>query len=246
MLASIGFHLKHMLKRKRVPSTKVWEKFGFKTRSAIEQHVRSIIAGHSKKDDAARLTAAEETFFMNVIVAHHPNGTAKLDAMTAGFSHVEVRPAPSSRNYCFYLVPVDGRAVDISWVKALNGAGGYERAAVARAAREAVKDTMTAFRRTCNATVCGICETKLRTNAGDGVGTDVPHVDHAFPQFVFILDSWLALQKSDVVLSTLENSDGEGRQFIDARTASSFKDYHDSNCSLRLVHASCNLKRKRV
>ena len=235
-----------MLKRKRVPSTKVWEKFGFKTRSAIEQHVRSIIAGHSTKDDSARLTAAEETFVMDAIVAHHPNGAKKLEAMTAGFSHVEVRPAPSSRNYCFYLVPVDGRAVDISWVKALNGAGGYERAAVSRAAREAVKDTMTAFRRTCDATMCGICETNLRTNAGDGVGKDVPDVDHESPQFVFILDCWLALQHSDVVLTTLENADGEGRQFMDARTAASFKDYHDSVCRLRLVHASCNSRRKRV
>ena len=100
--------------------------------------------------------------------------------------------------------------------------------------RELVEDEIAKFRGTQTrngALVCELCGCE-----GNGKGF---HVDHYYPQFVEIRDSFIKEEGLEFEEATIE------RFKFDEELRRRWRDYHNSKCRLRILCANCNLRRKR-
>jgi len=85
---------------------------GIPTKGALVEKIRSIVAR------TVRIVATDDTEFMRKVFSHHYEW---IDKQGCGVHHLEVRNNGTTRG--FWIVRIDGSAIDISWVVALRDNG---------------------------------------------------------------------------------------------------------------------------
>jgi hypothetical protein len=121
--------------------------------------------------------------------------------------------------------------IDISWVVAVT-CKPSEESDKKLAARNEIAYQISEFRKQNTQSVCELCGEEM-TDA------DAKHVDHTAP--FDLLFYWFFKD-----ITNAESRDtGIRREFVDRRLAERWQKYHRENARLRMVHATCNLKRGR-
>lgn len=167
------------------------------------------------------------------IIERHPRAAEKL----AGVERIDVTRREVAGNVYpeLWLRTADGETRDCSWRACVLGASSDDLD-VRRAMRFAVRDQIAAARDEAPPyATCYLC--------GNGLGDSISdtHVDHVepFEDMATTFISWYGLPTSLVQLPQggVDIPDGEWREH--------WRSYHYFLAELKVVHASCNLRRGR-
>jgi hypothetical protein len=194
------------------------------SKSELRERIRSIVA---RTPD---IVGPDDMLFMIAVLRHHYEWVEKCGC---GMSHLEVRSNGPTRG--FWIVRIDGTAIDISWVIAIKTDGApTQKESVTAAARQAVRSQVIAA--TSNG-LCALCNTQIASN-------EKTHVDH-INYFSVILKNWMA--ESGLLWDDVKTVNIDTYCVIEDLTLrNAWRDYHRKHAELRVVHARCNLTRERA
>lgn len=205
--------------------------YKFPTKKSAEEAIKEVLHGSPLNTPLT----GEAFGLIRALLDNHHDAAAKIGA---GVSQIEVRIIEFGARG-FWIVRVDGSAVDFSYRVALNGAPS-SRANVTAALRWEIQDQIDRFRDEAfskGAVVCPLTNQPLhRGNA---------HVDHVTDfaemadKLVEAVGGWDALEVECV------GETGARRQLKDRQIAQVWQLYHERMATLRLVHKSANLARRR-
>lgn len=217
----------------------------WKTQKAAEQHFREIRDRHPLRtpiDDAqdhADLMALLERFD-----AAHAEEDSQIGC---GVDHFDVRMNYGSGGATkgFWVIRVDGTETDFSFIWAVKGTPKPEVQEFADACRAAVMADLHAAKREFfakhgDADGCVPCEI-----TGKLVSIDDAHVDHAFPTFGALVQSFKAARQwhrgipPGVLTHPQDNQTTTA--FVDPDVADAFRAFHHAAASLRVIAKGQNL-----
>jgi hypothetical protein len=218
-----------MTKRK---TDKWWlAELNINTKKQLMEGVRAIV---DKYRDNQVLNPFDEVWILKIL-RHHSEYKQKVGC---GIQHLEVRTnkTPQGTSRGFWIVRKDGTAVDISWCVALNPQGCLSiKQNVANAARYEVHPQIREHRTHGECDVCSECQQPMSKRE------DV-HVDHV-NTFDSLLNQFMQehdLRHEQIIVEDL----GLQSQFEDRTLGCKWQNFHREHATLRIIHASCNLKRK--
>lgn len=207
----------------------------FKTQKETESYVRHLLLEleQSKEVDSN----SEKWPFLFSLIERHPDSIEKKGTGILRFlvgrsveGHVELN-----------LLRTDNTQVDISWKKCISGKATSELSNLKAAMRVQVQNQIDDFKYSnfLPEGICEICNATLNTPKS-------VHVDHVvhFDSLVgdFLKDNPdYPKQFDDEPLTNKAKFKIE-----DLSYAENWSNFHQENASLRLVHGSCNLRRKKA
>jgi hypothetical protein len=214
----------------------------FQTKASLRKALAEIIESRSP---SSRLNRTEETLFREVL-AWHPDATKKCGP---GIRAIRVERHPVFRSPVLVLERTDGTMTDVSYLTAIAriGRSGNDNGRVphsvvrnnfSRAAREAIRPQIEAFRRMAQAAVADPCG-RVRCAATHALlPQNATDVDHEPPwDFASILAAFVA--KRQIVVAQVEIlgfEDGSTRRyFADPTLAEDFADFHQKRAQLRII-----------
>jgi hypothetical protein len=213
----------------------------FQSKKEAQEYFRMEI---SSRDVGTEITSQEE-FFADIrsLIERHPEREQKVGVGIEAF----IVRLDDNRNKMLWLRRTDGSSTDFSYITCIRGNGMSLRQEFAEAARKTVEPHITEFRddyvrRFMNPDGQIPCEeTGVLMNIKDS------HVDHFPVTFQTLVDQFL--DQTSIGLTRNILSAPADRQthtsFVCPKTAAMFLDFHRSNATLKVVHKTVNLKRKR-
>lgn len=179
----------------------------------------------------------EDFDFILLVLRMHPNYRQKIGK---GISKITVQKDPRYKSRCFYIHRKDGTMTDFSFVKCLYPPNNFS--VFIKCLRISVEPYIIEYRNNIlQKNDCVVCP-----ESGDILSLHYCHVDHVYPKtFLQIVYDFIDTHNVDwTSYNYVENTDmmigpkmESGRDVL-----SMFYDYHKSECNLRLVSPSTNLK----
>lgn len=219
----------------------ILERRSFQSQKEAQEYFRMEI---SSREVGTEITRQDE-FFTDVrsLIERHPERDQKVGVGIEAF----IVQLDDNRNKMLWLRRTDGSSTDFSYITCIRGTGMSLRHEFAEAARQAVKPHITEFRddyvrRFVNSDGQIPCE-----ETGVMMDIENSHVDHFPVTFQTLVDQFLAqteiIPTRDILTAPADRQ--THTCFVCSKTASMFLDFHRSHATLKVVHETVNLKRKR-
>lgn len=214
----------------------------FQSRASLRKTLTAIV---ESREAGSRLSGTEDALIREV-VGWHPDATTKIGP---GIRSFRVERHPTFRSPMLVLERTDGTETDFSYLSAIAQIGkpandnarmssSVTRASFIRAAREAIRPQIEAFRRAAQTAVadplgrmrCEVTDALLSPNAVD--------IDHDRPwDFASIAEAFVA--EHELVIAQVKImgfEDGSTRRyFADPKMAEGFADFHLKRARLRVI-----------
>lgn len=174
----------------------------------------------------------EDRELLEALIERHPEAARKKGSGIQSFFVAGAWP----KGVCFWLRRNDGTTDNFSFVQCLDGSPTL-RTKLRMACRNAIQDSMQAFKQAAFTTGTAKCEA-----TGKELVWANAHVDHIEP-FYLIADSWIegtGVTEADL---SKDSDGGFGESFTDQRLVASFRAYHDERAKLRVVSVFVNLSK---
>lgn len=214
----------------------------FQSKSSLRKTITAIV---KFREAGSRLNGTEDALVREV-VGWHPDATTKIGP---GIRSVRVERHPTFQSPMLVLERIDGTETDFSYLSAIAQIGkpandnarmpsSVTRASFIRAAREAIRPQIEAFRRAAQTAAadplgrvrCEVTGALLSQHAVD--------VDHELPwDFASIVKAFVSERElvfAQVDIRGVENG-STGRYFADPKLAEAFANFHLKRARLRVI-----------
>lgn len=214
----------------------------FRSKASLRKTLTAIV---ESREAGSRLSGTDDSLFRGVL-GWHPDARKKIGP---GIRSFRVERHPTFRSPILVLERTDGTATDVSYLAAVAQIGkpandnahmpsSVTRASFIRAAREAIRPQIEAFRRAAQTAAadplgrirCEVTDVLLSPNAVD--------IDHELPcDFASIVEAFVAEHELVVAqVKILGFEDGSTRRyFADPKMAEGFADFHLKRARLRVI-----------
>ena len=168
--------------------------------------------------------------FLIGLASQHPRADEKFGT---GVLEVTIRKA-SYGTKCFYLNRADGTGTDFSYIKAVSPpAPKNDVDAACRIAIQGQIDAYRSMRLHGRNPTCDVTGVPLFDNNA--------HVHHAPPMFAALLNQWVAASGGwEQVAGRMIHHDNQHGAQLAPDDLQSWRDWHQTNANLQLVHADVN------
>lgn len=203
----------------------------FPSTTAARDHMRALLRPYGGYP--SRLAPADAAVVMDAL-AYHPDAATRFDRPAVA---VEVRLNPPYMSPGMWLVYADGSSESFSVNAIFTANGTNKRQLVRKALRAEIDDQVQAVR------AAHVWPVRCPLT-GVLVERHEAHVDHAHPAtFTALAEGWLTANglTADAVATTRDPSAPTKTVLADRELAASWRAYHATHATLRVVSASANL-----
>ena len=206
----------------------------FETQKAAIDHTRDLLLTLEPYQIVS--TDTEGYDYLTDLVKRHPDAASKIGkGVDAFYVHRSV-----TGHIALSIKRVDTSLVDVSWVTCVKAKPKTNRDNLLAAMRAAVQTQIADAKSTYTPNMnCEICDTPIKTLSDS-------HVDHKNPTFLEIANGFIAQNESPQVFDDDPVRNNAIFTKDDAEYQKRWQAYHHQHATLRLVHANCNLSRRKT
>lgn len=206
----------------------------FNKQKDAEDYVRDLLL-QLEKDGFVDKSSIHWPFFCELLAHHHQYdekrgaGISKFHIGRSKYNHIEMS-----------LERVDGALDNVSWKKCVTGKATSVIGNLKAAMRVEIESQIESLKATFNPDkICEICSTTL-TERKD---THADHIEH----FDILVENFLQTNQDYPIIFDDEPITNRAMfKSSDSHFAKRWYEYHQKTARLRLVHSTCNLKRKKA
>lgn len=206
----------------------------FETQKAAIDHTRDLLI--ELEPQCIIDGGTKEYAYLLDLVSRHPDADSKIGAGIQSFYvHRSV-----TGHIALSIKRVDTTLVDISWVTCVKAKPKTNRDNLLAAMRAAVQTQIANVKATYTPNMnCEICDTSIYSLLEC-------HVDHKKPAFLEIANAFIEQNESPQVFDDDPVRNNAVFTKDDAVYQKRWQAYHHQHATLRLVHANCNLSRRKT